>query len=290
MSKQKFPKPLHFLENGFKLIPKSVSNLAKSSTLLLKKNVDAQSASLSIIALEECGKLFLLDSLLLLRDPKDDTFTKGSLSHKNKLFASGSCIALMELMSEFDPKNENPNEAKIFQIAIEIALKNLRQEFQAVKDRLPGADITRLDLIRQQGFYSHHENQQFKVPSVERKLALQLNKLASLFAKNLIFILLKKRDRQCPTSCLTHIQRCHYHYSIFVRHPYLLIHIGRFKVAELAVYAYVTRLVKDDEEEDGWANEPEEASVVYVNNKVGLVGLLGLLLLSSSSHRRRLAP
>ena len=45
-----------------------------------------------------------------------------------------------------------------------------------------------------------------------------------------------------------HIQRCHYHYSILVRHPYLLIHIGRFKVAELAVYAYVTRLVKDDEE------------------------------------------
>ena len=53
-----------------------------------------------------------------------------------------------------------------------------------------------------------------------------------------------------------------------------MIHIGRFKVAELAVYAYVTRLVKDDEEEDGWANEPEEASVVYVNNKVEIEKLV----------------
>ena len=47
--------------------------------------------------------------------------------------------------------------------------------------------------------------------------------------------------------------------------------MGRFKVAELAVYAYVTRLVKEeyeDEAADGWANEEEDPTIVYVNVKV----------------------
>ena len=47
--------------------------------------------------------------------------------------------------------------------------------------------------------------------------------------------------------------------------------MGRFRVAELAVYAYVTRTVKEEyeaQDADEWANEDEDPTIVYVNLKV----------------------
>ena len=73
--KAKYTHSLKFLKSGYLAIRDSVSQLVESSTVLLESGAHSQAASLAVIALEECGKIFLLDSLLFSKP--DDDYVKG---------------------------------------------------------------------------------------------------------------------------------------------------------------------------------------------------------------------
>ena len=90
--KQKYIYALTCLEDGFLNIPIGIKDLVTASNILLEEKAFAPSLSLSVIALEECGKLFILDSLLFLRDKRNNYFKKKSISHKDKLDALQFCI------------------------------------------------------------------------------------------------------------------------------------------------------------------------------------------------------
>jgi AbiV family abortive infection protein len=189
--KQKYIYPLRHLEDGFFKIPLGIKDLIKASNILLEKKVYAPSLSLSVIALEECGKLFILDSLLFLRDKKNNYYKKSSISHKDKLDALQFCIPLLLNISKHDKKYKNENLKDKFQMAIKIGLKNLHIEYVQLREQLPRSDFRELDILKQRGFYSDSSDNIFKTPSsnIDKKLSIQINELANSFYQNITFIM-----------------------------------------------------------------------------------------------------
>lgn len=170
-----------------------IKDLVNASNVLQKEKIYAASLSLSIIALEECGKIFILDSLLFLRD-KNDFYKKRSLSHKDKLDALQFTITLLATISEHHEDNKKDDTKVIFKKATQIGLSNLHSEYKSLRDKLKNSDIRQFDHIKQNGFYTGYFNNEFKNPSsnIDIKLAIQVNKFANLFMQNLDFIMNEK--------------------------------------------------------------------------------------------------
>ena len=192
--KQKYIYPIKYLEEGFLKIPLGIKDLIEASNILLKKKAYAPSLSLSVIALEECGKLFILDSLLFLRDKEKNYYKKSSISHKDKLDALPFCIPLLLNISNHHEKYKNENTKEKFGIAIGLGLRNLHKEYVAIREQLPNSDFRELDMLKQRGFYTNYHNNEFKNPSsnIDEKLSIQINKLANSFIQNMNFIISRK--------------------------------------------------------------------------------------------------
>lgn len=187
--KAKYTHSLKFLKSGYLSIRETITQLVSSSSLLLENGAHSQAASLAVIALEECGKIFLLDSLLFSK-PDDDyvkSFKKGSLSHKDKLFAAQFFIAFLQKLSEHDKRNSDVR----FKKAIQIGMLNLHENYKKLRDSLPNADIHELDRIKQEGFYTKLDGQSFS-PTTETlnpQVAEKINKLACAMNSNMEFIM-----------------------------------------------------------------------------------------------------
>lgn len=197
MTKTKKPKyiyPLNYLKNGFETIPVATRDLVNASNALLTQKAYAPALSLSIIALEECGKIFILDSLLFLRDKENNYFKKSSISHKDKLDAVQFSIPLLLEISKHDEKFRDEKTKKRFETAIRIGLKNLHDQYIELREKMPNSDIRQLDMIKQRGFYTDFYDNQFRIPSdgVEPEIATLANKLANSFIGNIEFIMNKK--------------------------------------------------------------------------------------------------
>ena len=194
MKKQKYIYPLKYLEDGFLNIPLGIKDLINSSNILLEQKAYAASLSLSVIALEECGKLFILDSLLLLRDKKNNYYKKSSISHKDKLDALQFCIPLFIDISKHDKNYKEQTTKEQFEMAIQIGMKNLHIEYVELKEHLINSDIRELDTLKQKGFYSDYSNNVFNTPSlnIDEKMAIKVNQLANSFNQNMTFIMNKE--------------------------------------------------------------------------------------------------
>jgi len=191
--KPKYLRPLSLLKDGYLTIPLGVEQLVDASNALINNESYAQSLSLSVIALEECGKLFLLDSLLFVRNKENDHYKKSAISHKNKLDAFQFLISLLMIVSKFDEKFLNARTRERFSKAVTIGLFNLHEDYKNLRDTLPSNDIVQLDTFKQMGFYSSHLNQKFCIPSLvlDKELCLSTNKLANSFSTNMNFLLNK---------------------------------------------------------------------------------------------------
>lgn len=187
--KAKYTHSLKFLKRGYLSIRETVAQLVSSSSLLLGSGAHSQAASLAVIALEECGKIFLLDSLLFSK-PDDGYvkgFKRGSISHRDKLFAVQFFIVFLKALSEHDKRNSDER----FKKAIQIGMLNLHQNYIELRDSLPNADIHELDKIKQEGFYTKLEGQDF-IPTTETlsfQVAEKINKLACAMNANMDFIM-----------------------------------------------------------------------------------------------------
>ena len=187
--KAKYTHSLKFLKSGYLAIRDSVSQLVESSTVLLESGSHSQAASLAVIALEECGKIFLLDSLLFSK-PDDDYvkgFNKGSVNHRDKLFAMQFFILFLKALAEHDKRNSDER----FKKAVQIGMLNLHQNYKELRDSLPKADIHELDRVKQEGFYTKLEGQDFSptTATLSFQIAEKINKLACAMNANMTVIM-----------------------------------------------------------------------------------------------------
>ncbi len=83
----KYHESVEIIVSGVDSCLKNASDLSKSARILLRKGISGPALSLSVLALEEIGKLMYMDSLLFARtgDLKTERFKKGFLNHKKKL-------------------------------------------------------------------------------------------------------------------------------------------------------------------------------------------------------------
>ncbi|MDB2479865.1 AbiV family abortive infection protein [Porticoccaceae bacterium] len=187
--KARYTHSLKFLKSGYLSIRETITQLVSSSSLLLDNGAHSQAASLAVIALEECGKIILLDSLLFSK-PDDDYakgFKKGSLSHKDKLLATQFFVVFLKALSEHDKRNSDVR----FKKAVQIGMLNLHENYKELRDSLPNADIHELDRIKQEGFYTKLDGQSFS-PTTETlspQIAEKINKLACAMKSNMEFIM-----------------------------------------------------------------------------------------------------
>ena len=197
MTKKKKPKyiyPLNYLEDGFKRMPIATRDLVDASNVLLNQKAYAPALSLSIIALEECGKIFILDSLLFLRDKENNYFKKSSISHKDKLVALQFSIPLLLNISKYDKRFKDAKTKRRFETAIRIGLKNLHEQYVELREKMPDSDIRQLDMMKQRGFYTDFYDNRFRTPSegAEPEITFLANKLANSFIGNIEFIMNKE--------------------------------------------------------------------------------------------------
>jgi AbiV family abortive infection protein len=114
----------------------------------------ALAASIAIAALEEIGKMMLLDDLLFARSlqPRHHAATKGRLAHYDKLEAVDLYSRFLQCLSSDDPRRHEPGHKRV------IAVGELR--FEASKQKLSdllGREFRfrHLHALRRRGLYSH---------------------------------------------------------------------------------------------------------------------------------------
>lgn len=112
----------------------------------------APALSLSVLALEELGKLMALDGLLLARheDAKSKHFKDASRSHEIKLKSISPLPLFLANLMRSDPRNSN-NPA--YAEANVINMHNLQRDGNALLATLGDEGFRGLDKYKQYGFY-----------------------------------------------------------------------------------------------------------------------------------------
>jgi|ERR1051326_164432 AbiV family abortive infection protein len=181
--KRKYRSSLAFVEVGFRACLLNANDLVLASQTLLSANLHAPALSLSVLALEELGKLHAIDGLLFARadDHKSAAFDKSGKSHQTKLekFLRIPMFlwAVALVLAVQDPA---PAKANKFNEAIAIALQDLRKTLDRLTAALPNRSLLGLDRMKQAGFYCEISNGNFKAPreAVEPAIASEACHLA----------------------------------------------------------------------------------------------------------------
>ena len=188
---RKYGRGLQFVEEGFAECWSNADTLIHASELLLTGGFHAPSLSLSVLALEEMGKLFLIDGLLFAKqdDQKSEVFQKGQRSHNIKLAAIPMISAVTVHVASADPRFKFERE---FKIALSIAHETWKASAQSVLNMAGEADFQFLDGWKQKGFYVSLVNgNSFRSPEsvIDRSAAQSVFAFAKLSKGNLNFAL-----------------------------------------------------------------------------------------------------
>lgn len=152
MKSRHYRNSLEFIERGFRCCLQNVGDLTAAAEALLKDGLHAPAMSLSVLALEEVGKLVSLDGLLFA-DPKDDKsgrFKQSERDHDMKLRAVLVSALFIQKYAEFDPRWKSEER---FRKTIGISIVLLKNSGQQLLDDLVAPDFSPLDKWKQNGFY-----------------------------------------------------------------------------------------------------------------------------------------
>ena len=131
----------------------ALSNYEAASALANLNHI-AQATSLAVLALEEVGKMILLDGLLFARtgDERYKKYKQGHLSHRTKLDALELYPLFLNYLTTVDPRRtQNPYKQSLIIVLTE--LKTKRQQLAALFGE--NFILPDLDDLKQRGFYSH---------------------------------------------------------------------------------------------------------------------------------------
>jgi AbiV family abortive infection protein len=162
--KPKYRNNLEFIEGAFEASWQNANDLIKSAKLLLDEELHGIALSISVLALEELGKLFCIDGLLFARsdDHKAETYAKSLKSHTTKLSSLTLLPLLLGNIAKVDPRYATDIR---FSQAIAISMTDLKNKGNAVFGLLPNTSFQDLDALKQQGFYAQPYNNVFKAPN-----------------------------------------------------------------------------------------------------------------------------
>lgn len=188
--KQSYTSSIDILEAGFVACWHNIRDLVASAELLKENGRHAPALSLSVLALEEMGKLIALDGLLLSTqgDEKSKMQRKVSRSHKDKLLSLELLPLLLHALSQHDPRYKSEER---FRLACAIGMKNLQDSGNIVMSLLGEESFEALDIEKQKGFYASLEQQNVVAPrdAVSKELSDAVFKLVRLADSNLNFVL-----------------------------------------------------------------------------------------------------
>lgn len=191
--KRKARNDLLFVQSGFRACWRNSSDLVSAATTLLDAKHHGVGLSVSVLAMEEIGKMMFIDGLLFAKpgDQKDEAFRSGYRNHQWKLRALDLFPMFIRSLAMSDPRYDTEDH---FRIAMTISLKNLNQERARVAEEI-GLDcnLTELDNWKQQGFYAGlHENKNTVLTPnevIREDFARAVHTLAKRFTTSVDFLL-----------------------------------------------------------------------------------------------------
>jgi|CXWL01.1.fsa_nt_gi AbiV family abortive infection protein len=190
MARRHYRNSLDFVADAFRACWANAQNLVTEAKLLSDHGHKARALSLSVLALEEIGKLFCADGLLYARpdDQKAKAFAKSLKSHSTKLSALNLLPLLLKNISSVDPRYSTE---KRFMQAVVISAQDLKDRGNAVFDLLDGEGFSKLDHWKQIGFYSQPRDKDFITPNeaVRREVSEAVFMLAWRATTTLDFLL-----------------------------------------------------------------------------------------------------
>lgn len=183
---------MDFVESGFRACWRNAKALVSASEKLMNSGHQALALSISVLALEEMGKLFAVDGLLYARqsDAKSEGFCRSLRDHKTKLAFLEALPILFLNLTRSDPRYGHEER---FMVALKISAQDLKEAGNTVMRELGENNFLELDHWKQRGFYASNvpEGTGFIAPSeaVSPALANAVNHLAWRAETTLDFIL-----------------------------------------------------------------------------------------------------
>ncbi len=129
----------------------------EAASILKEKGYFSQATSIAVLALEEVGKMMMLDGLLFARtgDERYKQYKSGHLSHRMKLDALELFPLFLHYLSTVDPRQ---NEKRYKQTLV-VILTDLKEKRHKLSNLLRNDFVfPDIDSIKQKGFYSHESD------------------------------------------------------------------------------------------------------------------------------------
>jgi len=187
MSKQ-FRNNLKFVRSGYEACWRNAGELRESAEILLEKNRFGLSVSVSVLSMEEIGKMFLIDGLLFSRagDYKATAFSQGSNKHESKLLSLELFPFFVQSLANNDPRYGTYQ----YNTAIAITLTNFRDEYTALAEHGINTFVE-LDAWKQKGFYASENGNRIVSPDelITEGLATAVVVLARRLTTTIDFLL-----------------------------------------------------------------------------------------------------
>lgn len=165
--------------------------LLESAKLVKSQGHHALALSLAVLAMEEIGKMSMIDGLLFAKpgDERSKIVEGGFRSHKSKLGALDVFPFLLNYLSTLDPRY---NTEQRFNLTLAIVPQQYKRERQALEPWLgPACDLRVLDSWKQKGFYTHFDSSgRFVRPAeIEEDFSTAVVQLANRLVDAVNFVL-----------------------------------------------------------------------------------------------------
>jgi AbiV family abortive infection protein len=192
MTKRNYRSDLDFVASGFRACWQNAKDLLTASQRLMDGGLPAPALSLSVLALEELGKLIAIDGLLYATqdDYKSERFDKSLTRHKPKLTDIAVLRHLLRSLARADPRYGKEEQ---FGDALRYAFRDLKGAENAVLREMKDRSLLGLDRLKQRGFYAEIAGKEarFITPSgaISPSLATAVHHLAWRAVTTLDFVL-----------------------------------------------------------------------------------------------------
>jgi len=200
MQKPYFDTPMDFIARGVELCWKNATALIAEAKLLQEHRFYARALSLSILALEELGKLMTLDGLAFsvvnneISNDRKKLFNECLRSHSTKLRILDGYPLFLSYIATLDPGYKTDEK---FGLTMAIVVERYRKDRMELAKWLgEDCDLKKLNELKKKGFYVGRENGSLVSPlDVDQALVKGICRLACDMVDGIDFVLKHNLER-----------------------------------------------------------------------------------------------
>jgi AbiV family abortive infection protein len=183
--------------HGFEACWLNARELIEAAKEMKAKNRSGLSLSLAVLAMEEVGKMHLIDGLIFAKsgDDRHEQFRTGHLKHKEKLLRLEVFPLMLMNLAMLDPRYQ---KEEAYNTTLATAVLLLKEQKEHLKGWLgPSCHFRELDLWKQRGFYVHFDGKRFERPieAIDENFSEAIVGFADRMIDTLTFILKGNIDR-----------------------------------------------------------------------------------------------